>query len=138
MKVRINQLQKSVESEATQRVETQNKLQSLQEELEFQAKIHKQELDEFGAGRYSNSNYDFKQDSRFQHAIQEMRDDYDHEQQNIIARLKHQHEAKISSLEAENLRLREAMYERDAGLRNAEMTASVETKTMKKTIAELR
>ena len=138
MKSRIDQLQKSVESEATQRVETQNKLQSLQEELEFQAKIHKQELEEFGVGSYSRSGYDITQDSRFQKAIQEMRDDYDHEQQNIIARLKHQHEAKITSLEAENQRLREAMYERDVGVKNSEMTASIEVKTMKKTITELR
>jgi len=66
-----------------------------------------------------------------------MREDYDHEQQNIISRLKHQHEAKISSLEAENQRLREAMYERDAGLKNAEMSASFETKSMKRQISEL-
>ena len=57
MRARIDQLQKSVESEATQRVETQNKLQSVQEELEFQAKIHKQELQEFGVGNYSKSSY---------------------------------------------------------------------------------
>ena len=51
---------------------------------------------------------------------------------------KHQHEAKITSLEAENQRLREAMYERDVGVKNSEMTASIEVKTMKKTITELR
>ena len=132
MRARIDQLQKSVESEATQRVETQNKLQSVQEELEFQAKIHKQELQEFDVGNYSKSSYDITQDQRFQHAIQEMRNDYsafknkhpfwliltktrtrrleachisilnalyDNEQANILARLKHQHEARFSSLE---------------------------------------
>jgi chromosome segregation ATPase len=138
MKARIDQLQKSVESEATQRVETQNKLQSLQEELEFQAKIHKQELQEFGVGNYSKSSYDITQDQRFQHAIQEMRNDYDNEQANILARLKHQHEARFSSLELENQRLREQMYERDAGLKNAEMTANIDSKTMKRTVSELK
>jgi len=138
MRARIDQLQKSVESEATQRVETQNKLQSVQEELEFQAKIHKQELQEFGVGNYSKSSYDITQDQRFQHAIQEMRNDYDNEQANILARLKHQHEARFSSLELENQRLREQMYERDAGLKNAEMTANIDSKTMKRTVSELK
>ena len=68
--------------------------------------------------------YNITQDSRFQRAIQDIRDEYESEQENIVARLKHQHATKIGSLEAENQRLKEAMFERDAGLKNAEMTAN--------------
>jgi len=126
LKKRVDDLQKACELEAVQRVEFQNKLQSAQEQLEFEQKVHAEEM--AGVSGKSNYNHLFADDAQFQQAIQEMRDEYDFENQNVLAKVTHQYQMKISAFEKEVQALKETVREREAALKNAEITTTVSTR----------